>query len=151
MADGDVYKSVDEMRETFRRYFVGLVFTILALAIQTAPNSAPVLSRIAELASWLLLMFAGVLMLMYLEVAPEAKRMLQEWRETTSEQPKAEVELARKNSAVAEAQFNRSIAIRVCFVAGLITLAIARGYPLVQEIAGVAKPAESTLILTTPN
>jgi hypothetical protein len=59
-----------EAQGKFEFYFVALVFTVLGLAIQTTPDSGPVVARVSELLGWLCLFGAGLAGLSRLEWTP---------------------------------------------------------------------------------
>lgn len=166
----------------FRFYFVALIFTILGLAVQSAPETASIASRIAELAAWVLLLASGLAALAYLEWSPTVRVglvRLDEQRELVSKlrtaatngqqvvpigngevAPIAE-RIAKNEEIVEKLKANtkkherrnelRYQVTKWAFVAGIVALGFARGYPLVEQIVGVAKPSESKLIFTTPN
>lgn len=177
----DEYKAARELEAKFHFYLTALAFTILALAIQTAPESAPAVARVFELLAWALLLAAGLLFLSFLEWLP-VRRMTKAERDEVD----TEIRLRRRLASVApqeilnrderllgnvddsELRRHRKSLIegletsakrehrkyriaKILLAVGLIATGVARGYPLVQEIAGVAKPTESKLILTTPN
>lgn len=64
------YRSARELESRFHFYLAALAFTILGIAIQTAPESAPIAARVFELLAWVLLLSAGLLILWFLEWLP---------------------------------------------------------------------------------
>jgi hypothetical protein len=174
-------KAAAETETKFQFYVIALIFTILALAIQTSPEIAPKVSRIFELLSWAMLLIAGFLGLAYVERVPLATRLL--WDQHLVEQELAnrkEFDLTAGNDdkyfssspnkdtptnylqkkkylndkQLASITKFRQVAYQVTrwlMLFGVLLLAFARGYPIFQEIAGASKPSESKLILSTPN
>jgi len=177
----DEYQAARELEAKFHFYLTALAFTILGLAIQTAPESAPAIARVFELLAWALLLAAGLLCLSFLEWLPvrqltkaerdevdaeirtrsrfdgvTAQMMLEQDSRLLGRVEDSELRRHRKSlieglERSAKREHRKYRIAKICLVAGLIATGVARGYPLVQEIAGVTKPAESKLILTTPN
>lgn len=174
------YRAARELESKFQFYFTALAFTILGLAIQTAPERAPLFARIFELLAWTLLLIAGLLSLWFLEWLPirrltkaerdevdaeiRARGELEGYLPQNAEQrlrPLGKVEmpeLRRHRKSLIEGleksskrEHRKYQVARICLILGLIATAVARGYPLAQEIAGVTKSAESKLVLTAPN
>jgi hypothetical protein len=63
------------IQEKFDLYILGLIFTTLALSIQTAKFAGPATADVAELVSWLLFLVAGLAGLSRLEYVPEIYRL----------------------------------------------------------------------------
>ena len=57
-------------QEKFEFYLVALVFTLLALSIQTSKFTGPIISQLLELAGWASLLVSGLSGLSYLEWLP---------------------------------------------------------------------------------
>ena len=58
------------MQSQFRFYIVSLIFTLLALAVQSAKIGQSNIQNILEISAWFLLLISGVLGLWYLEWEP---------------------------------------------------------------------------------
>jgi hypothetical protein len=56
----------------FHLFFAGLVFAVLGAAIESAPTDRSAWISLIEVASWLLLLIAGITAIGYLEVVPSA-------------------------------------------------------------------------------
>lgn len=63
------------LQERFETYWVSLIFTLLALSVQSAKFGAAVPADILELLSWLLLLVAGLAGLSRFESIPELYRL----------------------------------------------------------------------------
>lgn len=63
------------IQERFDAYLLGLIFTILALSIQTATFGASAFATGCELLAWLSLLFSGVTGLARMEIVPELYRL----------------------------------------------------------------------------
>lgn len=61
------YAVAQQTQEKVHLYFVSLVFTLLALSIQSAKFGSSVISDVAELVGWLSLLVSGLASLSYLE------------------------------------------------------------------------------------
>jgi len=61
---------VIRQQEKFEFYLVALVFTLLALSIQTSTFASPIFSQFFELAGWFCLLLSGLSGLSYLEWLP---------------------------------------------------------------------------------
>ncbi|SRR6266571_439859 len=72
MADTDSRSIAVDIQTRFRFYVLGLTFGILALSVQTASFTGPLVARIAELASWILLLASGLFGLSDLEWTPQS-------------------------------------------------------------------------------
>lgn len=59
-----------EIQTKFEFWLVGLIFAVLALAVQTASFDGPKLARACELAAWISLLLAGVIGIWRLEWTP---------------------------------------------------------------------------------
>ena len=62
-------------QEKFETYLVGLVFTLLALSVQTASFGVSLAADVLELLSWVLLFVAGLAGLSRMEWIPELYRL----------------------------------------------------------------------------
>ena len=79
MADesgADIYIAIAQrLQERFETYWLGLIFTLLALSIQSARFGAVPLADLAEVLAWLLLLVAGLVGLSRFEYIPEIYRL----------------------------------------------------------------------------
>ena len=135
-------------QEKFQLYFVSLVFTLLALSIQSARFGLNVVSDCAELIGWLALLVCGLATLWYLELVPFGFKYLQdkeEYAELDRLRVAAKVragaspsiedrqrDVAAIDSRIA--QLDRSLAVRYTtarwsFLLGVLAVVVARGYP----------------------
>jgi hypothetical protein len=159
-----------EQQHKFQLYLVALVFTVLGLSIQTAPGSFTTLTRCAELIGWLLELVSGLAGLWYLEWSPnirmqmtgmqkvkdELKLMRSSTQTHFTNSETGEVGLVadrirlleqsetEKLKSLKRTERNHLFAYRLLkysFVLGLISLGIARGYPIA---AGIDTQVESS-------
>jgi hypothetical protein len=63
------------IQERFEFFMIGLAFAVVALAVQTAEFSGPVLSRIAELIGWLAFLISGLAGLWRIEWTPSLYKL----------------------------------------------------------------------------
>ena len=63
------------LQERFEAYWLGLIFTLLALSVQTAKFGVAVPADVMELLSWVLLLIAGLAGLSRFEWIPEIYRL----------------------------------------------------------------------------
>jgi hypothetical protein len=63
------------LQEKFDAYLVGLIFTVLALSIQTAKFGVSPIADLLEIVSWLVFLIAGIAGLSRLEWASEIYRL----------------------------------------------------------------------------
>src|ERR1700682_458235 len=66
--------AAQNLQEKFKLYLLGLAFTLLGLAIQTAKFEGPPPQRIAELIGWVLLLISGIVGLLRLRWVPVVLR-----------------------------------------------------------------------------
>lgn len=64
-----------KFQQTFELYLIGLVFTVLGLAVQTAPTPLVAWISLVEIAGWFFLGLSGVLGLLRLERVPIAHKV----------------------------------------------------------------------------
>lgn len=62
-----------EQQSRFQFYLVALTFTVLGLAIQTAPPEGPVVALCAEIIGWIVLLASGLAGLSHLEWSPTTR------------------------------------------------------------------------------
>jgi len=116
----DIEAKANDIQEKFELYLVGLIFTILALSVQTSSFGTCRIADALELAGWAALLFSDISGLLRLEVVPVALRYY----------------AAKERGKVVDETHLKSIEKTVssrksiwCFVAGLIFLMIARAVP----------------------
>lgn len=66
-------------------YLLGLVFTVLALAVETANSKGPLAASVAELLGWLLLLTSGVLGIFRFESVPRLYQLFDAQQKLTTE------------------------------------------------------------------
>jgi hypothetical protein len=162
----DGLKFAQETETKFQFYAIALIFTILALSVQTSPEYASRISRIFELIAWTFLIIAGFLGLAYIERIPLGIRLMWDYdlvekelenrrdfqqlagEDDTygSDSPHVDTpteylerhEYLQSQQLVRMQKFRRYAyqATRWLLLAGVTSLALARGYPLTLEIAG---------------
>lgn len=64
-----------EIQTKFEFWLVGLIFAVLALAVQTADFTGPRIGQACELAAWVVLLLAGLVGLWRLEWTPSIYRL----------------------------------------------------------------------------
>lgn len=114
-----------EVQIKFAFYFVALVFTVLALAVQTAKFGVSAVADISELVAWAALLISGVAGLSRLELMPFLYGV-DAMEAETDENKKA------KRSALGKLQESCTFRFAIhkyLFVFGLLCLIVARGLP----------------------
>jgi hypothetical protein len=76
---------ISEAQQKFDYYVVALIFTLLAASVQTAPFGKSAIRDTLELASWGLLLFAGLLALWRLEWMHIADTLVEKLQTVTQE------------------------------------------------------------------
>jgi hypothetical protein len=121
-------------------YFIGLVFTVMALAIQSAKFSGHVLQWLPEVSGWLCLIAAGVLGLWRMQQIPrifhygehagvQRSTLGKITDPAAMEQARADITVAQMMSDTINRAVGRSGTAQLrLFGAGLILIAVARAY-----------------------
>lgn len=82
-----------KFQQQFEFYFVGLVFTLLGLAVQTGKSTSHIWSGYFEFGGWLCLMLCGILFLHRLAMVPTLIRMQVELSRVTEELGQLRIDL----------------------------------------------------------
>lgn len=158
-------KAAREIQLKYQFYLLGLCFTILALAVQTAKFAGPAAANAIELAGWLFLLISGLIGMFRFELVPTLYQL--SGRRTWLQDAKLELQKANteevlipeqnKNAKTSDlvAKIDTELAIidadfseqdnkiisqyrlhRWLFVAGVVALVISRGYKPAASILG---------------
>jgi hypothetical protein len=76
------------IQEKFQFYIVGLIFTLLGLAVQTASFGSSIVADLLEFGAWACLLLSALLAMSRLEWAPQIYRLFDIQQDLKSEQEK---------------------------------------------------------------
>ena len=74
------------IQEKFQFYIVGLIFTLLGLAVQTASFGSSIVADLLEFGAWACLLLSALLAMSRLEWAPQIYRLFDIQQDLKSEQ-----------------------------------------------------------------
>lgn len=132
-----------EIQSKFQFYLVGLVFTLLGLAIETAKFAGPHIAWLFELFGWVFLFFSGVFGLWRLETVPHVYKLFQADRDLKEgrinfggEQDEDAAKLQDAIRLWENRIISRYNIHKWLFVIGFACLIVARGFVPFSQLVG---------------
>ena len=121
-----------ELQNKFSYYLVALIFTVLALSVETADFNGEKISDSAEILAWAFLLASGLCGLRRLEIIPTIFRLSSIYPEGQGQEAKNKFEKDMQQKQ--DSAQNWYIAHKIFFGLGLLSLFLSRGYEPVVNI-----------------
>jgi hypothetical protein len=121
-----------ELQNKFAFYLVALIFTILALSVETADFNGEKITDSAEILAWLFLLTSGLSGLRRLEIIPTIYRLasINPQGQGNEAKEKYDKDMQQKQDSAQ----NWYVAHKILFVLGLLSLFVSRGYEPIVNI-----------------